>query len=157
MKYDPLKNITTITIEDSFKDFDKLQKKNKRKIDRVTYKKIIAKFLRIWLYDFLWAPGLFYFPFGYLCEKYLIPEKYDIDKSSYDLKGKNVTKKFNNKVGVHWHIPDSANNRLKTKNLTKITGSTNVFPMAEKEWLKHHNVTDLLTLKNIKNKKIQHE
>lgn len=153
MKFDPLKNITTITIEDSYVDFDKLQKGKKRKIDRVTYKKIIAKFLRIWLYDFLWAPGLFYFPFGYLCKKYLVPEKYDFDNTTYKMRDLKIAKKFNNKVGVYWDIPKEANNRIKTKDLTKLTGSTNVFPEAEKEWVKHHNITDLVTLKEIKNKK----
>jgi hypothetical protein len=167
MRIDEKRKKIFITIEDSFdqlvesrKNFVKIKGKSKKvEITQVMYRKIIAKYLRVWLYDFLWSPVIYYFPFGFHVKKYKTEEKYDLDKSNYKLlrSKQKIYKKFESRVGIYWDRI-LAPTRFFSFKVRKMTGSTNIFPLAEQEWSKFFSVDELVTLdehKRITTKKLK--
>lgn len=147
MKYSESKDQIVYSIDDSI-DLFLEKEENKKYINKkgeeveITprlYRKIIAKFLQIWLYDFLWNKGSYYFFLSGEAFKFKIPGKVDIDRKT----GK--VKEFETSIGVDWRR--RAFGRLYTFDLKKTNGSTNKFTHAQKEWKKYNSVESLLTLR----------
>lgn len=144
MKIDDQRKKIYIYPKDSFKDFERegLNKgRKKNRIDHRDYKKIVAKFIRIWLFNFLWQKGYYYFPFIGTVAKYKTNNLFVKDLSNRKVAAKNQYKKIEPTVGIFWKIVIGEKNSVCFINKTK-----GVYTHMFKDWMELNNVNDLLTL-----------
>lgn len=148
MKVDDNRRKIYIYPKDSFLEFKKegLNSRSKNKIiDHKDYKIIVAKFIRIWLFNFLCSKGYYYFPFMGYVAKYKTNELFVRDRSTKKIAEMNVFKKINPTVGIFWRfIPNEKNGVLFIKK--RDCSYTQMF----KDWMELNNVNELLTLKERK-------
>jgi len=161
MKVDHERKKIYVYVEDSFLEFDKKDKLNKKrklkrkksepyngKITSSDYKIIIAKFIRIWLFNLLKSKGYYYFPFTGSMAKYKTNDLFVIDRSTKEIAKKRVYKQINPTLGFFWRRGDMP--KLSLLKFNKENGKNDISQMIQ-DWLKLYNVHDLLTLKERKN------
>ena len=138
------------TIKHFFEDFDKKRTKRK-KISFSTYKAIIKKFLTIYINELLFLNRGLYFPLMGKAKINRCGNWIRKDHSNAKVAKENKLKVASHALGIYWYHRPFKNMAYVT--LKKMTGTTNVFPVLEKQWKEENEAADLPTTNELKNSK----
>ena len=140
------------TITDSYFEFlnkdNKIPVKTKNKVSFEIYKKIISKFLFIYVNEVLFLNKTYYFP---LTGKIMLNKCggwIRRDESNHRVGSTNSIKKTSSSVGFFWY--DRPIGSMFFTKIKKMTGSSNILPVLEKEFKKTFNIEKLKFSKELK-------
>lgn len=142
-------------IKDSYEEFLKARKEIpldvRKKVNFEMYKKIISKFLFIYVNEVLFMGRTYYF---FLTGKLMLNKCGNWirkDTSNYKVGQENKLKKTNSNIGFFWY--ERPIRPLMYTRLKKNNGSSNPLPILQKEYLSKNNVDRLKTTKELKKEK----
>lgn len=136
------------TIKHFFEDFDEKRTKRK-KISFSIYKAIIKKFLTIYINELLFLNRGLYFPLMGKAKINRCGNWIRKDHSNAKVAKENKLKVASHALGIYWYHRPFINMSYAT--LKKMTGTSNVFPVLEKQWKEENNAADLPTANDLKN------
>lgn len=138
---------TVYTIRETYAEFDKQKQK---KIDFGMYKKIISKFLFIYVSEVIFMNKTYYFPMTGRIMLNKCGNWIKKDESNYKVGQLNQLKKTNWSLGFFWY--ERLFSSLMFTKLKKMTGSTNILPLLERDYKKTNNIDNLKTANELKEK-----